>query len=151
MIALCDTPIDPGAVLGEIASPASGGIDIFIGTVRDASDGATVTRLEYTAYEPMAEDIMRSIEEEIRSRWEVHNVILIHRIGVLSVGDVAVVTAVAAAHRTEAFEACRFAIERIKADVPIWKKEFGPGGVEGRWMANADVHAVHAGGRERVR
>jgi molybdopterin synthase catalytic subunit len=123
VIKITDIPVDVDAVLREIGTPASGGIDLFIGTVRNHSGGKAVSALEYSAYVPMAEELMRRIESEIRSRWPVHNVMMIHRIGILNVGDVAVVTAVSAAHRAEAFEACRHAIERIKADVPIWKKE----------------------------
>ena len=123
MISITDIPIDVASVLRKVGTPASGGIDIFIGTVRNRSEGKAVSALEYSAYVPMAEDLMRRIEQEIRSRWPIHNVIMVHRVGTLNVGDVAVVTAVSAAHRGEAFEACRHAIERIKADVPIWKKE----------------------------
>ncbi len=123
MVRITGEVIDPATILEQIGSPASGGIDLFVGTVRSHSEGKAVDRLEYSAYVPMAETLMREIESEIRARWPVHNVVLAHRIGTLGIGEVAVVTAVAAAHRREAFEACRHAIERIKADVPIWKKE----------------------------
>ncbi len=108
----------------KVQSPLSGGIDLFVGTVRNHSNGVTIDRLEYTAYVPMAEREMAKIENEIRSRWPVQNVVLLHRIGRLWIGDIAVVTAVSSAHRREAFEACRFAIDAVKQSVPIWKKEF---------------------------
>lgn len=145
MVALQQSSIDVNAVLRDIATDATGGIDLFIGTVRNHAGGKPVGRLEYSAYHPMAMDILEEIEREVRARWPVHNVIMIHRVGTLSVGDVAVVTAVAAAHRAEAFDACRFAIERVKADVPIWKKEFGPGDADGEWKANA-VQGERTGG-----
>ena len=123
MIRVTEAAIEPGEILNGVRTPASGGIDVFIGIVRNHSEGKGVEGLEYSAYVPMAEKLMGEIEAEIRARWPVHNVILVHRIGSLKVGDVAVVTAVSSVHRREAFEACRHAIERIKADVPIWKKE----------------------------
>ena len=128
MISLSTTTIDVPAVLEAISTPESGGIDVFIGTVRNQSKGKSVQRLEYSAYVPMAEKLMAQIEGEIRDRWPVHRVVLIHRIGSLEIGDVAVVTAISSAHRRDAFEACRYAIERIKSVVPIWKKEFGENG-----------------------
>ena len=128
MVAITRDRIDLDGVLRGTLTSGTGGIDVFIGTVRDNNEGKSVASIEYTAYIPMAEDIMRRIEEEIRARWPVENVLLLHRIGLLRVGDVSVLTAVGAPHRAAAFEACRHAIERIKADVPIWKKEFAPDG-----------------------
>jgi molybdopterin synthase catalytic subunit len=124
MVAITELPIDVTPVLREIAGPATGGIDIFIGTVRETNDGKSVSSIEYSSYVPMAEDLLRRIEAEIRAKWTVGNVAIVHRIGLLRVGEISVVTAVGAPHRAEAFEACRVAIERVKADVPIWKKEF---------------------------
>lgn len=124
MIAVITTPIDVAKVYEDIRTPESGGIDIFVGTVRNHSNGKNIQALEYTSYVSMAEKQMALIEQEIREQWDVHEVILIHRIGMLVVGDVAVVTAVSASHRKDAFEACRHTIDRIKSIVPIWKKEF---------------------------
>jgi molybdopterin synthase catalytic subunit len=128
MVAISDAPIDVAHVYSAIRAPHSGGIDIFVGTVRNHSGGKRIRRLEYAAYTPMAEKMMVRIEREIRELWTVDNVIMIHRIGLLEIGDVAVVTAVSAAHREEAFAACRYAIDRIKSIVPIWKKEFAEDG-----------------------
>ena len=126
MVAITERPIDASSILGEMGSRATGGIDIFIGTVRDSNDGKAVESIEYTAYVPMAEEVLRGIEAEIRARWPVESVTLVHRIGLLRVGEISVLTAVGAPHRAESFEACRYAIERVKADLPVWKKEFTP-------------------------
>ena len=123
MVALTHTPIDIEQIIRAISTSRSGGINVFIGTVRNHSQGKRVRELEYSAYVPMAERLMAEIEKEIRGKWIVDGVALVHRIGILKIGDVAVVTAISAAHRNEAFEACRYAIDRVKAVVPIWKKE----------------------------
>lgn len=123
MVSICTTPLDPAGVLAAVSTAQSGGIDMFVGTVRDYSAGRSVKGIEYTAYIPMAESLMAEIEREVRNQWNVDNIVLVHRIGLLRVGEVAVVSAVAAAHRNEAFAACRYAIDRIKSIVPIWKRE----------------------------
>jgi len=130
MVSITGQPIDVATILREIATAATGGIDLFIGTVRDTNEGKPVGSIEYTAYVPMAEELLRGIEAEIRERWPVENVVLVHRTGLLRVGEISVVTAVGAPHRAASFEACRYAIERLKADVPIWKKEFAPEGMQ---------------------
>jgi molybdopterin synthase catalytic subunit len=127
MVSITGKEIDAAQVLRDIATSGTGGIDLFIGTVRDINEGKPVASIDYTAYVPMAEEVLRTIEEEIRARWPVENVILIHRIGLLHVGEISVLTAVGAPHRAASFEACRHAIERVKADLPVWKKEFPPG------------------------
>jgi len=139
MVSITSEPIDVQAIVASVLAPPVGGIDVFIGTVRDHSGGKRVRQLEYTAYVPMAERIMADIEREIRARWPVYNVAMVHRIGLLSVGDTAVLTAVSTAHRKDAFEACRHAIDRIKNIVPIWKKEFFEEGAV--WVVGQhDVH-----------
>lgn len=124
MVAITQTPIDVEQIMREISTPRSGGVDVFIGIVRNQSQGKRVSQLEYSAYVPMAERLMSDIEQEIRSKWTIEKAALVHRVGVLQVGEVAVVTAVSAPHRDAAFEACRYAIDRLKAVVPIWKKEY---------------------------
>ena len=124
MVAIQQTPIDVDQIIREISTPRSGGIDVFIGVVRNHSQGKRVRQLEYSAYVPMAEKLMADIEQEIKTKWTIEKVTLVHRIGLLQVGEVAVVTAVSASHRDAAFEACRYAIDRVKAIVPIWKKEY---------------------------
>ena len=121
------------ACVGQVSGPASGGVDVFIGTVRDTTQGKAVLRLEFEAYESMALREMRKIAEQALLRWPVQAVAMHHRVGSLQVGEVAVVIAVSAAHRAAAFEACRYAIDALKQWVPIWKKEvFADGEV---WVA----------------
>lgn len=104
-------------------SPQAGGIDVFIGTVRDATKGRKVIRLEFEAYEQMAVSEMYKIADAAMAQWPLHNVVIQHRTGILLVGEVPVVIAVAAAHRDAAFAACRYIIDTLKQTVPIWKKE----------------------------
>lgn len=104
-------------------TPQSGGIDVFIGTVRDATKGKKVLKLEFEAYEKMAISEMQKIADAAFVKWSLHSVVIHHRTGVLEVGEVPVVIAVSAAHRDAAFEACRYIIDTLKQTVPIWKKE----------------------------
>jgi molybdopterin synthase catalytic subunit len=104
-------------------SPQSGGIDIFIGTVRDTTKGKIVLRLEFEAYEPMALKEMEKIAEQAFEKWQVQKLLIHHRTGPLEVGEIPVVIAVSCAHRDAAFEACRYVIDTLKQTVPIWKKE----------------------------
>lgn len=120
---ISDEPLDIMACIGRVTGPACGGVDVFIGTVRDATKGKPVLRLEFEAYKNMALREMRKIAEQAFERWPVQAVAIHHRTGILQIGDVAVVIAVGAAHRDAAFEACRFAIDTLKQTVPIWKKE----------------------------
>jgi len=104
-------------------SPESGGIDVFIGTVRNATKGKAVLQLEFEAYEKMALAEMEKIATQALEKWPVQKLLIHHRIGVLNVREVPVVIAVSAAHRDAAFEACRYVIDTLKQTVPIWKKE----------------------------
>jgi len=104
-------------------SPESGGIDIFIGAVRNATKCRPVVRLEFEAYEPMAISEMEKIIEQAAAKWPIQKALIHHRVGVLEVGEVPVVIAVSAAHRAAAFDACRYIIDTLKQTVPIWKKE----------------------------
>ena len=106
-----------------VMSPECGGINVFIGTVRNVTKGKKVIRLEFEAYESMANSEMNKIAQNIFQRWPVQKVLIYHRTGVLYPGDVPVIIAVAAAHRSAAFNACRYAIDNLKQTVPIWKKE----------------------------
>jgi molybdopterin synthase catalytic subunit len=116
-------PLDPRAIEALVADPGAGAVLTFTGTVRDRARGRAVTALDYEAYAPAAEKMLRRIGDEIRERWGIERVAIVHRVGLLSVGEASVVIAVSSPHRDEAFEACRHAIERIKQIVPIWKKE----------------------------
>jgi molybdopterin synthase catalytic subunit len=122
-IHLSDQPLDIAQCIAWIQSPQCGGINVFIGTVRNKTKDKDVIHLEFEAYEVMAIKEMQKIAEKILRRWPVEKILIHHRIGVLRIGEVPVVIAVAAAHRAAAFEACRFAIDTLKEDVPIWKKE----------------------------
>lgn len=117
------TPIDPARVLRSVADPSAGGVVIFLGTVRNRSEGKEVVGLEYDVYRAMAEARMRGIELDVRRKWPVTKVSMVHRYGKLDVGEVSVAVAVSSEHRAEAFAACRYAIDAIKTTLPLWKKE----------------------------
>jgi molybdopterin synthase catalytic subunit len=119
-----DEPIDLAAVAASVAHDGAGAVVTFSGTVRDNARGRTVRLLEYEAYPEAAEKMLARIGDEIAERWEVNGVAITHRVGRLQVGEASVAIAVSSPHRAEAFDACRYAIERIKQIVPIWKKEF---------------------------
>lgn len=121
-------PIDVAALEREVADPAAGAIVSFTGTTRRDNAGRKVLRLEYEAYEPMALSEMRKLAIEANERWKIVRIAIAHRVGVVKIGETSVAIAVSAAHRGEAFEACRFAIDRLKEIVPIWKKEHFEGG-----------------------
>ena len=111
------------ACIEWVIMPESGGIDVFIGTVRNTTKGKVVLRLEFEAYEKMALAEMEKIAAMALEKWPVQKLLLHHRTGVLAVGEVPVIIAVSAAHRDAAFEACRYMIDTLKQTVPIWKKE----------------------------
>jgi len=135
MIGIVNTAIDVEAVRKTVLTPSAGGVDIFIGTTRNHSDGKKVLSLEYEAYEPMASAVLHDIERAVRARWPIENIAIVHRIGKVEIGEASVVIAVSAVHRREAFEACRWAIDTLKKDAPIWKKEQFEGGAE--WVVPA--------------
>jgi molybdopterin synthase catalytic subunit len=117
-------PLSLAEVVDAVSHVKQGGLVTFTGVVRDHSKGQTVTRLEYEAYVPMAQKKLAQIGEEARAKWPGTEVAVVHRIGTLEPGALAVVIAVSAPHRKEAFRACEYVIDRLKEDVPIWKKEF---------------------------
>jgi molybdopterin synthase catalytic subunit len=122
-IKISDSPLDIPECIKWATSPQCGGIDIFIGTVRNTTDKKIVTQLQYEAYEKMALSEMKKIAEQALQTWPVHKVLIHHRKGVLQIGEIAVVIAVSAPHREATFDACRYAIDTLKKTVPIWKKE----------------------------
>jgi len=123
-IQIFSVPLNVQSVIDWILSPESGGIDVFIGTVRNATKGKAVIRLEFEAYEVMAVSEMEKIASQAAENWPVQKILIHHRTGILEVGEVPVIIAVSAAHRAAAFDACRFIIDTLKQTVPIWKKEF---------------------------
>ena len=154
---LTTEPIDLTVLLAQVQSPSRGGVACFMGAVRDHASGRAVTRLDYSAYGPMAEAECARIVAEAESRWPCA-VALKHRIGTLAIGDTAVAITAAAAHRDEAFAACRYVIEEVKRRVPIWKREvFADGSVEwvgasgevGKPGSEEEVTRVHE--TERIR
>lgn len=121
---LTTEPLSEAAATAAVAHPEAGGLVVFSGVVRNETGGRRVKFLEYEAYQPMAEAKMREIGVAIHARWPgVKAVAMVHRVGRLEIGEASVIIAVSAAHRAEAFEACRYAIDRLKETVPVWKKE----------------------------
>lgn len=119
------------AIRDAVTTPASGAVVLFEGVVRNHHEGRDVLRLEYEAYESMAERELRRVGEETLAAYatrEVHDIAIHHRLGALGVGDTSLVVAVSAAHRADAFEAALRAVDRVKETVPVWKKEWGPDG-----------------------
>jgi molybdopterin synthase catalytic subunit len=123
MVQLITEPIDYTLLTEQVRRPDCGAVVTFLGTVRDLTNDQITLALDYEAYPAMAEKKMAEIERETRARWPVGEMAMIHRLGHLDVGEVSVAVAVSCPHRAEAFEACRFAIDRLKELVPIWKKE----------------------------
>ncbi|MBA2366305.1 MAG: molybdenum cofactor biosynthesis protein MoaE [Actinomycetota bacterium] len=125
---IASEPLDIAAVIAEGSSPSSGGVAVFLGTVRESAAVAgnrakPVTRLDYEAHPQLAPRRMEEICSEAAAKWQLNDVIALHRSGVCELGEPTVVVVCGAAHRGDALEACRYIIEEIKATVPIWKKE----------------------------
>jgi MoaE-MoaD fusion protein len=127
---LTSDPIDLGAVVAEVADERAGAIATFLGTTRIESRGRTVVHLEYEAYEGMAEQVMAEIAEALASRYELCKIAITHRVGRVGIGEASVAIAVSAPHREHALAACKEAIDTLKVDVPLWKKEIYEGGEE---------------------
>jgi molybdopterin synthase catalytic subunit len=127
---LTDDPIDLGAVLAEVADERAGAVATFLGTTRVRSRGRAVVRLEYEAYEGMAEQVMEEIATGLLARYDLCRVAMTHRVGRVGIGETSVAIAVSAPHRADALAACRDAIDTLKLEVPLWKKEVYEGGEE---------------------
>jgi molybdopterin synthase catalytic subunit len=128
-----DEPLPVDECLTFVADPSAGGISLFLGAVRDDDGGRGVEKLAYSAH-PSALDQLRQIAREVAAGVPVVAVAAVHRVGELAIGDAAVVVAVSAVHRGEAFDACRLLIDRLKHEVPIWKHQtFTDGRAE--WVA----------------
>jgi molybdopterin synthase catalytic subunit len=146
MIELSASPLSVDSVTAAVRHAGAGAVAVFIGVVREENEGRRVTRLEYEAYAPMAVAEMRRICEELSGEIAGVKLAVAHRTGSLEVGDVAVVCAASAPHRGEAFGACRNLIDRIKARVPIWKREHGPEGAY--WVGWQDARCGDEHGHE---
>jgi molybdopterin synthase catalytic subunit len=133
LVRITSEPLSTDEAMGYVADPAAGGMCLFIGTVRDHSDAGGVTGLTYEAWDELAVTRLEEIAGEMFEKWPVRKVVLLHRTGSLAIGEASVVVACSAPHRGDAFEACRHGIERLKHDVPIWKKESLTSG-EAHWV-----------------
>lgn len=133
LVRITGEPLRTEEAADFVADPAAGATCVFAGTVRNHSEAGDVSGLVYEAWDELAERRLREVAGEMRSTWPVRKVALLHRTGALDVGEISVVVACSAPHRAEAFEACRHGIERLKQDVPIWKKEA---------LATGDAHWV---------
>lgn len=122
------------ALVAAVMQNTSGAVASFLGVVREFAHGRRVSHLEYDAYPEMATATMRQIGEQIRQRWPVDRIAMVHRIGRLTIGEASIAIAISSPHRREALEACTFAIERVKEIVPIWKKEVWTNGAE--WIGS---------------
>ncbi len=120
-------------------SEHAGAIAFFIGTVRNHFDGKPVTAIDYHGYPEMAEKVLLKIVQDVFSRWPVHRAAVVHRLGLLHLKEASVAIAVSSPHREEAFAACRYIIEEIKKDLPVWKKEHFANGTAG-WKEDTAGH-----------
>lgn len=143
MVRLTHDAIDYHALTEQVRRPNCGGVVTFLGTVRDITGDQVTVALDYEAYPGMAEKKMAEIEREARARWPVGEMAMIHRLGHLDVGDISVAIAVSCPHRDQAFAACRYAIDRLKEVVPIWKKENWTDG-KTEWIDGAERRAGSA-------
>ena len=144
VVAVTSAPLDLQALVAAVARDGDGAIASFSGVVRDHNQGRRVLFLEYEAYEPLAVKALQRIVDEAGRAWPGTRVLLQHRIGRLEVGEASIVIAAASPHRADAFAACRYAIERVKQIVPIWKREHFEGGetwIEGA-VADPDDEAA---------
>jgi molybdopterin synthase catalytic subunit len=122
-VAVTQSPIDFSELHGAVQDAGAGAILSFVGTVRDNKNGRAVLRIDYHAYDSMAHRVMQRIAQEASERWPLQRLAVVHRIGMLEVGEASVAIFLSTAHRAAGFEALRFVIEELKRDVPIWKKE----------------------------
>lgn len=144
--AVTSAPLSVDAVLRAVDGPGAGAVSSFVGLVRDHNQGRKVLFLDYEAYAPLAERALGLIVEEAQTRWAGARMAIHHRTGRLRIGEASVVIAVATPHRADAFAACRYAIERIKQIVPIWKHEHFEGGEV--WIEGATADANDEAARE---
>uniref|UniRef100_K1PRU4 Molybdopterin synthase catalytic subunit n=1 Tax=Magallana gigas TaxID=29159 RepID=K1PRU4_MAGGI len=127
-IEITDEILDVNEISQMVTDPSCGAISIFVGITRDNFDGKKVLRLEYEAYKPMAKKKMKEICDSIRKQWEIHSIAMIHRINVVPISEASIVIAISSPHRKESLQAVEYAIDTLKATVPIWKKMSHPAG-----------------------
>lgn len=136
MIVITCEELSPDQFTNLVRRDTNGAVVTFLGTTRDTFEGRRVIRLEYEAYEDMAYRKLEEIRQQLKAEFGVEDVAIGHRIGVVDIGEISLVVAVASPHRSEAFNACHEAVNRLKHSVPIWKKEFYEGGEH--WVACED-------------
>ncbi len=141
MVLLSSEPLNPQTAVDAVLTGSDGAYVLFVGVTRDNARGRAVTGLEYDAYKPLAESQMKSIVDGVRERWSLSCAIL-HRTGYVAVGEPSVVICIASPHRAEAFTACEWAIDTLKANVPIWKKEHAADGTY--WIEGENSIAAEA-------
>ena len=135
-VEVTDKPLDPLLLIERTKRSRDGAVVTFVGIVRDNAEGHRVIFLDYEAYKEMAEAKLQEIVDEIRLRWELEDVAIYHRLGRLKVGEASLVVVVCSPHRPPAFEACAYAVDRVKEIVPVWKKEIWEDGE--RWVGHED-------------
>lgn len=123
MVRIQSEAIEYEALVEAVRSNNCGAVCLFLGTVREFTKGEQAIALTYEGHPTLAPQMLTQVETETRSQWSVHEVVLVHRIGQLELGDISVAVAVSSGHREQAFAACKFAIDRLKQIVPIWKQE----------------------------
>ena len=133
MVEITEAPIEFAAVAERVRSDLAGAVCVFLGTVREMTGERRTASLEYEAYPVMAARKMEELEAEARRRWPIIEIVIVHRVGHLDLGEISVAVAVSTAHRGHAFEACRWLIDTLKEVVPIWKKELWADGTE-EWV-----------------
>jgi len=145
-VRLTETPLELDALIEETLDARSGALVVFGGTVRNHHEGRAVERLNYSAYAPLGDKLIRQIEQETVAKFGVHHCRVVHRTGELGIGEVAIYAVVRAAHRREAFAAAQHAVDRVKHAVPVWKEEFYADGssafVEGCCIAEKGVRSI---------
>ncbi len=144
--AITTAPLDLVALVAIVSAPGVGGVATFVGLVRDHNQGRRVQHLVYEAYEPLAERSLARIVDETREKWPSVALAVHHRVGQLAIGEASVAIAAGSPHRVEAFAACRYAIERVKQIVPIWKHEYFDGGDV--WIEGATADPDDAAARD---
>lgn len=133
--------LDLTAISNEVADPSCGAISTFVGVTRNHFEGKRVLKLEYEAYQTMAEKELHKICNQVRSKWDVTHIAMYHKTGLVPIGDASVIIAISSVHREDGLEAVRYAIDELKATVPIWKKEFYSDGSV--WKGNAECRHTH--------
>jgi molybdopterin synthase catalytic subunit len=133
MIELTEQPLDYYVWTEKVRRSDCGAVVTFLGTVRDLTGDQQTVALDYESHRPMAMKKLEQIEAEVRERWPVREIVLVHRLGKLEVSEISVIVSVSCPHRVDAFAACQYAIDRLKEIVPIWKREIDPQG-QAHWI-----------------